>query len=125
MSFILAPDGGLPMVQDYRRRLNRAERRKAEKAGDGGGAALREAAEEAEFERAKVRPFAVIMLCVTRESVNSVHAAAAARIRAMLAAKQGPDFDCYLCTFQRAPVRWDCPPDICSDDRVCMWFRSG
>ena len=51
------------MVQDYRRRLNRAERRKAEKAGDGSGAALREAAEEAEFERAKVRPFAFAMLC--------------------------------------------------------------
>ena len=41
-------------MQDYRRRLNRAERRKAEKEGDGSGAALREAAEEAEFERAKV-----------------------------------------------------------------------
>ena len=47
-------DGGVSRVQDYRRRLNRAERRKAEKAGDGSGAALREAAEEAEFERAKV-----------------------------------------------------------------------
>jgi hypothetical protein len=52
-------------VQDYRRRLNRAERRKAEKAGDGSGAALREAAEEAEFERAKVRPFAIAVLCST------------------------------------------------------------
>lgn len=52
-------------MQDYRRRLNRAERRKAEKAGDGSGAALREAAEEAEFERAKVRPFSVAILCLS------------------------------------------------------------
>lgn len=53
-AYTVYDDGGLPILQDYRRRLNRAERRKAEKAGDGSGAALREAAEEAEFERAKV-----------------------------------------------------------------------
>ncbi len=40
--------------KEYRRRTNKAARRKASKDGDGTGEALREAAEEAEFERAKV-----------------------------------------------------------------------
>lgn len=47
-------------MQEYRRRTNRAERRKAAKADDGTGEALREAAEEAEFERAKVNADSIV-----------------------------------------------------------------
>ena len=40
--------------KEYRRRTNKAARRKAAKDGDGTSEALKEAAEQAEFERAKV-----------------------------------------------------------------------
>ena len=86
------------MAQDYRRRLNRAERRKAEKAGDGSGAALREAAEEAEFERAKVRPFAFAMLCRLRTCQQCACSSCCQDCTTMLAANQVPGSICCSCT---------------------------